>query len=52
MRFELKTLVVIDTDCIGSCKSNCHTVMTMTAPMCVVIGATFNYDLIKLENCS
>jgi hypothetical protein len=28
-RFELKTSVVIGTDCIGSCKSNYH---TMTAP--------------------
>jgi hypothetical protein len=30
--FELTTLVVIDTDCPDSCKSNYHTVMTMTAP--------------------
>ena len=29
--FEL-TLVVIGTDCIGSCKSNYHTIMTTTAP--------------------
>ena len=28
--FKLTTLVVIDTDCIGSCKSNYH--MIMTAP--------------------
>ena len=27
MRFELTTLVVIDTDCIGSYKSNYHTIM-------------------------
>jgi hypothetical protein len=26
--FELTTLVVICTDCIGSCKSNCDTIMT------------------------
>jgi hypothetical protein len=26
--FELTTLVVIGTDCIGSCKSNYHTIMT------------------------
>ena len=31
-RFELKTLVVIGTDCIGSYKSNYHTIMTMTTP--------------------
>ena len=29
---ELTTLVVIDTDCIGSCKSNYHTITTMTTP--------------------
>jgi len=28
MVFELTTLVVIGTDCIGSCKSNCHTITT------------------------
>ena len=27
-----QALVVIGTDCIGSCKSNYHTIMTMTAP--------------------
>jgi hypothetical protein len=32
--FELTTLVVIGTDCIGSCKSNYHTIMTTTAPSC------------------
>jgi hypothetical protein len=30
--FELTTSVVIGTDCIGSCKSNYHTIMTTTAP--------------------
>jgi hypothetical protein len=29
--FKLTMLVVIGTDCIGSCKSNYHTIMTMTA---------------------
>ena len=29
--FELTTLVVIGTDCICSCKSNYHTITTMTA---------------------
>ena len=28
--FELTTLVVIGTDCTGSCKSNYHTITTMT----------------------
>jgi hypothetical protein len=31
-RFELTTSVVIGTDCIGSCKSNYHTITTRTAP--------------------
>ena len=30
-RFELITSVVIDTDCIGSCKSNYHTITATTA---------------------
>ena len=30
--FELTTLVVIGTDCTGSCKSNYHTITTMTVP--------------------
>jgi uncharacterized protein YjaG (DUF416 family) len=31
-RFELTTLVVICTDCKGSCKSNYHTITATTAP--------------------
>ena len=31
-RFELTTSVVIDTDCIGSCKSNYHTITATTVP--------------------
>ena len=31
--FELITLVVICTDCIGSCKSNYHKIMTTHAPI-------------------
>ena len=30
--FELTTLVVIDTDCTSSCKSNYHTITTTTVP--------------------
>ena len=30
--FELTTLVVIGTDCIGSCNSNYHTLTTTTVP--------------------
>jgi hypothetical protein len=32
-RFELITSVVIGTDCIGSCKSNHHTITATTAPL-------------------
>jgi len=32
-RFELTTSVVIGTDCIGSCKSNYHTITATTAPL-------------------
>jgi hypothetical protein len=31
-KFELTTLVVIGTDCIGSCNSNYHTITATTAP--------------------
>jgi hypothetical protein len=31
-RFELTTLVVIGTDCTGSCKSNYHAITTTMAP--------------------
>jgi hypothetical protein len=32
-RFELTTSVVIGTDCIGSCKSNYHTITAKMAPV-------------------
>jgi hypothetical protein len=32
-RLELTTSVVIGTDCIGSCKSNYHTITTTTVPL-------------------
>ena len=32
MEFEITTIVAIDIDCVGSCKSNYHTVMTMMPP--------------------
>ena len=37
--FELTTLVVIGTDCTGSCKSNYNTIMTTTTP-----HITFEYE--------
>jgi hypothetical protein len=33
MGFKLTTLVVIGTDCTGSCKSNYHTIATTTASL-------------------
>ena len=32
MEFKFRMIVVIVTDCIGSCKSNYHTIMTTMAP--------------------
>ena len=46
-RFELTTSVVIGIDCIGSCKSNYHTIMTTTAPSWRLTNMTYwllNYD--------
>jgi len=40
-RFELTTSVVIGTDCIGSCKSNYHTIMATTAPVCTKLDIYF-----------
>ena len=34
-RFKLTTSVVIGTNCIGSCKSNYHTITAMTAPIMI-----------------
>ena len=33
--FKLMTLVVIANDCLGNCKSNYHTITTMTVPVFV-----------------
>ena len=35
--FELTTSVVIYTECIGSCKSNYHTITTMAAPCMYIL---------------
>jgi hypothetical protein len=45
--FELATLVVIGTDCIGSYKSNYHTIMTMMAP-CLIEVVTNLFDSIYI----
>ena len=50
--FELTTLVVISTDCTGSCKSNCHMITTTTAPsflLCLYIR-THPYHLERGHN--
>ena len=38
--FKLTKLVVIGTDCIGSCKSNYHTITTTTVPIRIRIVCT------------
>ena len=35
--FELATLVMICTDCIGSCKSNYYTILTTTIHACIYV---------------
>ena len=40
VRFKLTTLVVIDTDCTGSCKSNYHAITTTIAPLCDLTSLT------------
>ena len=42
--FELSTLVVIDTDCIGSCKSNCHAITTTITEIGHNIGRIPQYN--------
>ena len=45
--FELKMLVVVCTDCIGSYKSNYHMITTMTAPVlvCIILLEVLVYNL-------
>ena len=44
MGIKLMTLVVIGTDCRGSCKSNYHTIMTTTAPtVALTVEETFKF---------
>jgi hypothetical protein len=38
--------VVIGTDCIGSCKSNYHTITAMTAPLCARISDSEMHKII------
>jgi len=46
--FELKTLV-ISTDCIGSCKTNCHTITATKAPSVVLWKVVVNGDKKRQE---
>ena len=49
--FELTTLVVIGTDCIGSCKSNYHMITTTTTPNIDTgsfISTKFNFHITML----
>ena len=53
MRFELTILMVICTDCIGSYKSNYHTITTMTAPLRLTIKVKSQTKYLwKYEDCS
>jgi hypothetical protein len=47
--FELTTLVVVDTNCIDSCKSNFHTIMTMTVP--VHMETQLLDNIFRLQEC-
>jgi len=47
--FELIPLVVIATDCIGSCKSNYHTIMATMAPYDLKILSIYIQKLLKLR---
>jgi hypothetical protein len=40
-RSNSQLIVVIGTDCTGSCKSNYHAIMTMTAPLFVLKALTY-----------
>jgi hypothetical protein len=40
-RFKLTTSVVIGSDCIGSCKSNHHTITARTTLNCVVLDLKY-----------
>jgi hypothetical protein len=47
--FELTTLVVIGSNCICSCKSNYHKIMTPTAPRylyCIVLILVYNFRIV------
>ena len=51
LRFELTTSVVIDTDCIGSCKSNYmyHTIMGMMVPIFITNISIYWFEFWKIR---
>ena len=49
----IQTLVVIDTDYIGSCKSSYHTITTMTTPTTFLLfSKCFNGTALQILNTS
>ena len=42
--FELRTSVIIGTDCIGNCRSNYHTITTTTAPIYSFVSGCSKYQ--------
>ena len=54
-RFELTISVVIGTDCIGSCKSKYHAIMTTMAPKIFFIFLLWQYcwfDTVRYHVCA
>jgi hypothetical protein len=50
--FELTTLVVIDTDCIGSCNSNYHTIMVTRASDLLHMTGSYTRDFVSQSQCT
>ena len=48
--FEIPTLVVIVTDCMGSCRSNYHTITTTTAKL--PFSFTYVFFCISMSDCA
>jgi hypothetical protein len=51
-RFEQTTSVVIGTDCIGSCKSNYHTITATVAPIILYESEQYTVNDHRLHNIS
>jgi len=48
---ELTTLVMIGTDCIGSCKSNYHTITTTTSPLKYIANRMWTFKRFQKQFC-